>query len=142
MRVYFDNTCSPRLAKALRVFFEGEHEVDHPRIRFGTGAVDDEVWLPLLGEESRSDSRERAWIVITEDLAILSKTARSGSTRRAWEEAGLRTFFLPKAAKKRPFEQLRLILKNWDAILAHAASMDPRRAVLIPETGTRFKPLD
>ncbi len=144
MRIFFDNCVSPRLARALAAFHEGIHEVAHIRTKYAelhdsAGRLDDDVWLAELARESSLDAGERAWIVVTEDLAILSKTARSGSARAAWERARLRTFFLPKGAKKPPLQQIMLLLRQWDRILSHAETMDPLHPVRIPESGVKFR---
>lgn len=147
MRVFFDNCVSPRLARALHAFHEGTHEVVCLRDKFKhllgpDGSLSDEVWLELLARESREDCDERAWIVITEDQAILSKTARGGSVREAWERAGLRTFFLPKGAKKPPLQQMLLLLRQWERILEYAGHMNPSKPVQLTERGGSFKPLE
>jgi PIN domain-containing protein len=67
MKFFFDNMMSPRLAKMLEAFVEGEHTVRHirydPRFRHNTS---DAIRIPALADD------DIQWSVISGDLWMLS----------------------------------------------------------------------
>jgi hypothetical protein len=66
MNFFFDNMMSPKLAKMIRIFTEGEHRISHirddPRFRHST---EDQVWVSELAKDAAP------WSVISGDLRMI-----------------------------------------------------------------------
>lgn len=110
MRFFFDRNISHRLANMLSAYREGLDEVRHLDSIF-SAKTPDKVWLTTLGEE------EPAWIVVTTDLAILTRDAE----RRVLEEADVMFLgFTGRWTKMGIDEQAWRLVKAWPEIVARA----------------------
>ena len=115
MNFFFDANFSGRLVKFLSELSSDdkqEHEIVHLTGKFDK-AEKDIVWISKLAEE------EKEWIVITADLAILTK--HKSIEHKKWEASGLTTFFFPKGfTKKSLWEQSWRTIKIWPDVLKKA----------------------
>ena len=106
MKFVVEHSVSPRLASALAVLAEPDHEVVHLRIHYEQDTLDP-IWLRGLGE------REPDVVVISADPRI----ARSVHERAAWLESGLTIVFLRSFADLSIWEQAARLVKWWPQIV-------------------------
>ena len=105
MKVILDENLSPALARALNALFDGQHDVDHIRSKFGPG-VKDVDWISALSQEGH-------WIVISGDRRISKVKAEF----QAFRNSRLTGFFLSPGLKKaKVTKQMQRILALWDDI--------------------------
>jgi hypothetical protein len=105
VKVILDENLSPALARALGALFEGQHQVEHIRTKFGPGAQDVD-WIKALSQEGR-------WIVISGDRRITKVKAEA----QAFRSSKLIGFFLsPGLKKSKVTKQMQRILALWDGI--------------------------
>jgi hypothetical protein len=105
VRVILDENLSPALARALNALFDGHHEVDHIRLKFGP-SVKDVEWINTLSQEGH-------WIVISGDRRISKVKAEA----HAFRNSKLTGFFLSPGLKKaKVTKQMQRILALWDDI--------------------------
>lgn len=124
MRVFLDNCLSPRVAKALQVLVQPEHEVVHLSDKFQRD-VDDQEWIRTL-------AREGNWIIISGDPRI----TRSAAERAAWRESGLTAFFLKRGwTNLRLIEQAARLILRWPKIIEQVRRANPGDGFLIPIKG-------
>ncbi|WP_333672882.1 hypothetical protein [Elioraea tepidiphila] len=84
MKLYFDRTQSPRLARiAAEVLAHGGHGCDWSRNRYPDRDPGDVQWMKDLAAEG-------GWVVVTGDERII----RNPAERAVWRASGLTTFFL------------------------------------------------
>jgi len=106
MRWFFDNCVSPKLARALNILVQPEHEVVALRDKWpqaDTKTIEDVFWIQTLG-------KEQGWVVVSGDLRIRSHPAESAALR----SAKLTTFFLAKGyADAAKWEQVRWLVDKW-----------------------------
>lgn len=103
MKLLVDHNLPPRLAFALHVIFEPEHEVRALREKFGRSDLKDEEWIVALG-------REGGWAVLSRDIRI----AKKKPSRDAFLSANLVGFFLSPSMQKWPLSrQCARVLTIW-----------------------------
>lgn len=113
MKVVLDENMSPRIARALAAFFDGEHEVIYLRERFGPGVTDME-WMRTL-------SSEGPWVVISADRRI----TRSKAEYSVFRSSRFIGFFLARGLQKAPIrKQLERLLVVWDDIETFVARVE------------------
>ena len=113
MKLFVDENLSPRLAKGLAGFFDGDHEVAYVVTKFDRRGVSNEEWIGVLG-------REGGWCVLSGDRRI----AKNRVQRDAFARAGLTGFFPAPALMKVPVERLGArILILWPKIEATASTI-------------------
>lgn len=128
MKVLIDENLPPALAKALAALFDGEHQVQHLRERYGPG-VRDEEWIKDL-------HREGGWIVISADRRI----TRNKAEQHLFKSSSLIGFFfssgLQKADTCRKMERLMAL---WTTIETQATIVSGGAMFEIPTKTTRIK---
>ena len=85
MKVLVDEHLPPALARSLHALFDGEHQIEHVRDKFGPG-VTDIKWIESLNAEGR-------WIVISADRRI----TRNRAEYTAFSQSKLIGFFMSKS---------------------------------------------
>lgn len=122
MKVYFDRTQSPRLARiAAEVLDHLGHGCDWSRNRYPGRDPGDVQWMMDLAAEG-------GWVAVTGDERI----TRNPAERAVWRASGLTTFFLLPAWMRAPFEEQAWRLIRWlprFVELATAERMDTGLAV-------------
>jgi len=126
MNFFFDNTMSPRLARAINALVEPEgHSVQALRELFPTDAFD-ETWIPKLS------SFEGEWVVVTHDRAI----TRRPHERAALEATDLRICFLSSAwANHDGLGQAWRLIKYWDKIVQNVSKANRGTSFLLQLNG-------
>lgn len=108
MKLLVDNNLPPRLARGLAALFDGEHQIQHIRDKFGTGSLSDEDWIELLGKEG-------GWCVLSGDRRI----AKKRPSRELFLRANLIGFFLmPAVLDLKLNDQAARILTLWPSMTA------------------------
>ncbi len=132
MRFFVDNNLPPRLARALSVLLEPNHECIHLTDRF-PGDVADVDWLASLAAESD-------WVVVCGDFRIL----RNKVERAAWHRARLTTFFLRRGWTRSKslslFELTGRLIMRWPEIVEIVKRYERGTAFEVPLTGN-IRPL-
>lgn len=106
MKLLVDNNLSPKLARGLAALFDGEHEVQHIRDKFGTGSLPDEEWIERLG-------REGGWCVLSGDRRIATRKP----SRDLFLRSNLIGFFLLPAVLDLPLnKQAARLLTIWPTL--------------------------
>jgi hypothetical protein len=99
VKVLFDHNLSPRLARALQAFFDGQHEISALHDKFSPSTTDIALFEEL--------SREGVWIFISGDRRIF----RNKAERTAFRESRLIGMFLcPALYKAREIKKLEKLL--------------------------------
>lgn len=115
MKLFVDNNLPPVLARGLGALFTGEHEVICHRDKFGRAHVQDEEWIPALGDEGD-------WVILSGDLSIPKKRP----TRELFLRAGLVGFFPRKAVMELPlYRKASRVLYVWQAMDDLARAVRP-----------------
>ena len=131
MKILIDEHLPPPLARSLNALFDGQHEIQHLRERFGPG-VEDIQWINTL-------SREGRWIVISADRRI----ARNRAEYLAFRNSRLVGFFMSKGLYKSPLlKKAERLLALWEGIIGLAERVDGGAMFELPMTSTRIKQLD
>lgn len=132
MKVYFDRTQSPRLARiASEVLAHLGHGCDWSRNRYPGRDPGDVQWMTDLAAEG-------GWVVVTGDERI----TRNPTERAVWCRSGLTTFFLLPAWMRAPFEEQAWRLIRWLPRLIELAGAERTGtglAVLVRWHGARLK---
>lgn len=133
MKVFVDNTISPRIVRALREILSERDEssghqacqLTHLQEKFLSDTVDPE-WLRQL-------ARERGWVILSGDVRIVRREANL----RAWLEGGLPVFFLTEEWENlHRIEQAAALLRCWRDFEMKARAAAPGSAYLIhPRSG-------
>lgn len=106
MKFFLDNNLSPKLAHALHLMVQPEHEVVHLRDRFPADTKDPDWMRALAGEPEL--------VIVTADVRI----RRNPHEVEAWREAGHTTFFLKPGWTHLPFwEQASKLTKCFPEFL-------------------------
>jgi hypothetical protein len=130
VNVAIDNCLSPKLARALAALFEGQHKVEHLRLKFGDG-VSDLAWIEALNKDGR-------WIVISGDRRITKVRAEYA----AFRGSRLIGFFLSRGLNKAAtVRQMERILALWEGIETLAETVQGGAMFELPGTSTRIKQL-
>lgn len=82
MRFFFDNCISPKIAEALHILEEPNHEICHLRAKFPDQGVKDPEWIHTLGVEG-------SWTIVSGDPNI----SKNPVNKEAWHQSGLTAFF-------------------------------------------------
>lgn len=107
MKLLVDHNLPPRLATALHVIFEPEHEIRALRDKFGRSNLTDEEWMVALGEEG-------GWWVLSADINI----ARKKPSRDAFHRARLVGFFFSPSMQRWPLaRQCARVLTIWPDLI-------------------------
>lgn len=121
MRFFFDNNLPPRLAKAIDALLGSSGKAIHLLINFQADTPDID-WLSSL-------AREGDWVIISGDIRI----TRNPHERKAWQEARLTSFFLPKGWMNiDPWIQASKLIRWWPDIMAQANRVAPGAAFVVP----------
>jgi hypothetical protein len=125
VKVILDENLSPALARALAALFEGQHQIEHIRTKFGGGAKDVD-WIKALSQEGR-------WIVISGDRRITKVKAES----HAFRNSRLIGFFLaPSLKQSKVTKQMQRILALWDDIEALSSRVAGGAMFELPASGS------
>ena len=128
MKLLVDNDLPPRLARALHVIFEPEHQVVSLKDKFGRSDLKDEEWIPLLGKEG-------GWAVLSADMRI----AKKRPSRQLFIMAGLVGFFFSSSMQKAPLNtQAARILTIWPQMMLHM-STTANGVFEVPASGKKFR---
>jgi hypothetical protein len=128
VKLLVDNNLPPRLALALNVIFEPEHEVAALRQKFGRSDLKDEDWIPVLGGEE-------GWAVLTADMNI----ARKKPSRDLFIRAGLVGFFFSASMQRWPLHrQAARVLTIWPQMVAHMTTT-ANGVFELPASGSKFR---
>ena len=128
MKLLVDHNLPPRLAEALHVIFQPDHEVIALSRKFERHNLKDEEWIPALG-------REGGWAVISADMNI----ARKKPSRELFVRAGLVGFFFSPAMQKWPLSrQTARILTLWPQMISHL-STTANGVFEVPTSGNKFR---
>lgn len=107
MKLLIDNNLAPVLGRGLGALFDGKHQVEHIRDKFGTGSLPDEEWIEALGKEG-------GWSVLSGDIRI----AKKRPSRELFLRANLIGFFPLPAVMALPLHSLAArVLTVWPAML-------------------------
>lgn len=130
MKVFVDNNLPPCLARGLNALFANDHEVVCHRDKFGKTHIDDEDWIPALGQEG-------GWVVLSGDINI----ARKRPSRELFLRSQLVGFFPRKAVMELPLaKKTARILTVWDRM--ERISHDVRPGLFeLQQRGDRFSQL-
>ncbi len=111
MKIYFDENFPPNIAKAINIL-EKNKDIDVLNItdEFGHGIADDD-WIPVVGS--------KGGIVVTQDHNI----HRMRQQRELYREhnLGLVVIKPPSKTGYKYWEQVRLIIKEWEKIIKTAS---------------------
>ena len=108
VKLLVDHNLPPKLARALHLIWEPEHEIVALREKFGRSDLTDEAWITALG-------REGGWAVLSADMNI----AKKRPSRDAFLSAGLVGFFFGSTMQKWPLHrQAARILTIWPQMVA------------------------
>jgi hypothetical protein len=130
VKLLVDNNLSPKLGRGLAKLFEGEHQVEHIRDKFGTGSLTDEEWIKLLGAEG-------GWCILSGDRRIATNKLQRG----LFLANNLIGFFPKPAVMDLPFaRQVSRLLYVWPAMEALAGSTG-RGCYAIGIKGSKLDPL-
>ena len=128
MKLLVDHNLPPRLAEALHVIFQPDHEVIALSRKFERHNLKDEEWIPALG-------REGGWAVISADMNI----ARKKPSRELFVRAGLVGFFFSPAMQKWLLSrQTARILTLWPQMISHL-STTANGVFEVPTSGNKFR---
>lgn len=125
MKFFFDNTLSPKIARAMNelVGIDGD-VVTHLKEKFPANIKDTE-WISRLGDEGN-------WIVLTNDIHIYSRPHE----KAAWEETDLIVLFLAPAWSNENLRSMASrLLKRWDNIKAAVKNANRGTALMVPIRG-------
>lgn len=124
MRFFFDNNISRRLAEAmaaLSTYEDSSIQVHHLQGRFGP-KVSDIQWIGTLAAEGD-------WVVVSGDGRIRTRPAE----KRAFQSAGLTTFFWAKGwLKSRFWDQAALLVRWWPHVIQQSRLVQPGAVFEIP----------
>lgn len=128
MKLLVDHNLPPRLAEALHIIFEPEHEIVSLWRKFGRHDLKDEDWIPALGSEG-------GWATLSADLNI----ARKRPSRELFVRAGLVGFFFSPAMQKWPLSrQAARVLTIWPQMMSHM-STTANGVFEVPASGQKFR---
>jgi hypothetical protein len=114
VKVYFDRTQSPRLARiASEVLAHLGHGCDWSRNRYPERDPGDVQWMADLAAEG-------GWVVVTGDERI----TRNPAERAVWRDSGLTTFFLLPGWMQAPLEDQAWRLIRWLSRLVEVAAAE------------------
>lgn len=129
MKIFIDDSISPRLAEALQIL-DHRHQIVHLRSKFSTDTRDVD-WLRVLGQEGD-------WIIVAADPRI----SKSKAEQRVWREAGLTAFFFGKGwASMRYWKQVEDLVHWWPKIIEEAGKGTPGTGYLMLARAKEFKQL-
>jgi len=117
---FFDNTLAPRLARALDELVGPESRVVHLTEDFSADTPDI-AWIEKLAANGN-------WTIISGDLRI----SRNPHERRAWQSAGLTTFFLKGWPQKSFWIQASRLVQWWPDIEQQARRVKAGAAFIVP----------
>ena len=107
MKFLFDNTLPPKVAKALNVLVQPEHEIRHLKEHSSGASIEDEDWIKGLSPEDQS-------IIVTADL----RTERNPYAIRAWNQADRPVMILKSGWIDMPFwRQMNILTKSFRKII-------------------------
>lgn len=130
MKVLVDEHLPPALAHSLHALFDGEHQIEHVRDKFGTG-VTDIKWIETLNADGR-------WVVISADRRI----TRNRAEYTAFRQSKLIGFFMSKSVYKSPLvKQTARILLLWDGICEIAERVEGGAMFELPIKSNRIPQL-
>lgn len=128
MKLLVDHNLPPRLAQALHIIFEPDHEIVALGRKFGRHNLKDEEWIPALG-------REGGWAIISADMNI----ARKRPSRELFIRAGLVGFFFSPAMQKWPLSrQAARVLTIWPQMISHLGTT-ANGVFEMPARGNKFR---
>ncbi|WP_167693199.1 hypothetical protein [Sphingomonas azotifigens] len=128
MKLLVDHNLPPRLAQALHIIFEPEHEIVALGKKFGRHNLKDEEWIPALGKEG-------GWAVLSADMNI----AKKRPSRDLFIRAGLVGFFFSPAMQKWPLHrQTARVLTLWPQMASHVRTT-ANGAFEVPASGSKFR---
>ncbi len=118
MRFFLDNMMSPRLARALQVLFEIEHEICHIKTegRFHGGTKDRDWISPLCADPD-------PWAIISGDISMLSNQTIIADLKKSNN-----TFFCMDehwCSGNTDHSQTWKLFKAWPDIVAYASLEGP-----------------
>jgi hypothetical protein len=128
VKVFFDNNLSPRLARALKAFFDQQHEITHLREKFD----------PRIGDKEMIErlSDEGAWVFVSGDRRITKNAAE----REAFRGSKLIGIFLSSGLNKAPeIKKLERILAIWHAIERLVPLVEPGAMFEIPMKSLKLR---
>ena len=135
MKFLFDNTLPPKLAKALNIIAEPEHQIQH--IREGSPvAVEDEDWIGGMSQGNQS-------IVVTVGLRIETNAHEI----RALSQPGCRCLILKNGWIDMPFwRQMNILTKSFPKIIEAVQRMGSDQPLGLSTSGRvqqiRIAPLE
>ena len=107
MRFLFDNTLPPKLAKALNILVQPEHEIRHLKEPF-FASIQDEDWIKGLGEDDH-------WIIVTADM----RAERNAHEFDAWKQTKRPVITLKSGWLDLPFwRQMNILTKSFPKIIS------------------------
>jgi len=128
VKVILDHNLSPKLARALHAFFEGEHEVRALRDKFSPSITD----LQLIHELSR----EGTWVFISADRRITKNKAE----RLAFRGSHLIGMFLSASLyKAKEIKKLERLLALWETIEQAVSLVQPGAMFELPMKSHRLR---
>ena len=127
VKVLIDHNLPPKLARALHVLLEPDHQVQALREKFGRSNLKDEEWIRAL-------SGEGGWAVVSADMRI----AKQRVSRELFVGAGLVGFFLSPAMQKWQLtRQCARMLMIWPQMVTLQKTVQ-RGVFEIPAKGSKF----
>lgn len=130
MKLLVDNNLPPVLGRGLGALFQGRHQVEHIRDRFGTGSLPDATWIAALGKEG-------GWCVLSGDRRIATKRP----SRELFLRANLIGFFPLPAVMALPLHGIAArILTLWPLLETTGQIVD-RGCFELGIKGTRLRPI-
>lgn len=128
MKVLIDENLPPALAKALAALFNGRHQIQHLRERYGPG-VKDVQWIKDLHEEG-------GWIVISGDRRI----TRNKAEQRLFRSSNLIGYFLSRGLQKADTcKKMERLMALWSAIELQTTLVSGGAMFELPMKSTRMK---
>jgi len=107
MNFLFDNALPPKLAKALNILVQPDHEVRHLKEQFAA-SVDDQDWIKgLAGDDD--------WIIVTAD----TRSERNAHESQAWQQMKRPVITLKSGWLDLPFwRQMNILTKSFPNIIS------------------------
>ncbi|MFG6519519.1 hypothetical protein ACGYLX_18950 [Sulfitobacter sp. 1A13496] len=116
------------LAKALTAIFDGVHEVQHLRQRYGPSVTDTE-WIKDLHKEG-------GWVVISGDRRI----TRNRAEQQLFKSSNLVGFFLSKGLNKAPItKKMERLMALWPTIEKQVGLVSGGAMFELPMASTKLK---
>jgi hypothetical protein len=118
MNFFFDNMMSPKLARMIQIFTEGEHRITHIRHDpWFHRSIDDQVWVSEIAKDANP------WSVISGDLGMI----QNPTILAAFKNSNLIFFCMDDnwCSGNTDHSQVWKFFRIWPDIVAHEEARPP-----------------